>query len=170
MTWRWTLSMHSIGVLLSVAGLCTIVRISLLRAAPAQELEYVSSILWSNVGGARAVGDYAYCGYANGLIVFDISDPDAPVPVSRLYCPGGAGAIHLLGDLAILQDYNWGIRLVDISNPLQPTLEGTFETPGQVFDIYARGKFVYVADGCACDGEHSLRCRWSGRGRLSRRQ
>ncbi|MBD3237032.1 MAG: hypothetical protein GF330_10030, partial [Candidatus Eisenbacteria bacterium] len=73
--------------------------------ADAQPLDYLSSVLWSGASGVQADGELAFCGYANGLIVFDISDPAAPAPLARCYCPGGAGGLQLAGELAVLRDY-----------------------------------------------------------------
>ena len=54
-------------------------------AFAANDITYVSSILWTEVKDVQIVGNYAYCAFANGLVILDISDPATPTFVSKLY-------------------------------------------------------------------------------------
>ena len=56
----------------------------------ANGITYLSSILWTDAEDVQVVGDYAYCAFRNGLIIFNISDPANPSFVSRFYL-GGEG-------------------------------------------------------------------------------
>ena len=38
------------------------------------ELEYVSSILWTQLHDVEIEGDYAYCAFLNGLMILDVSN------------------------------------------------------------------------------------------------
>jgi len=60
----------------------------LLQPVFANDLDYVSSILWTGVLDVQVVGDYAYCAYINGLLIMDISDPANPSFVSQVYFQG----------------------------------------------------------------------------------
>ena len=39
-----------------------------------------------------------------------------------------------------------GLRIIDVSNPAAPTEVGSFDTPGQSYDVQVVGSLVYVAD------------------------
>jgi len=39
-----------------------------------------------------------------------------------------------------------GLFIIDVSNPVNPVLMGSFDTPGQAIDIAVSGNYAYVAD------------------------
>ncbi len=89
-------------------------------------------------------GDYAYSGNYNGVNIYDVSDPEAPVLDTSVLCPGNQNDISVYGDLLILsveatsgridcktstelpggaanpQNVFRGIRIFDISDPTSP--------------------------------------------------
>ena len=69
--------------------LCVLVIVSICPLAFAAgnqvQIDYVGSALWNTPMDAAVDGNYAYCIFPYGLIVLDISDPNIPTEVSRLY-------------------------------------------------------------------------------------
>ncbi|MFC1572564.1 T9SS type A sorting domain-containing protein [Candidatus Eisenbacteria bacterium] len=122
--------------------------------ATAQTIEYVSSTLWSGAFDVEVVGDYAYCAFANGLGILDVSDPTNPVFVSQvdLHFHGesysGGPVIDVEGDFAYIANGDPGdeacIHILDISNPFNPELAGSYGIPGKVSDIVVSDHYAYV--------------------------
>ena len=83
------------------------------------ELEYVSSILWTQLHDVEIEGDYAYCAFLNGLMILDISNKRKPIQVSQLFLGGGFG-LALKNNLAFVAAGKEGLKVVDVSDPSAP--------------------------------------------------
>ena len=71
------------------------------------------------------------------------------VNVSLIYCydtPGYGEGITVSGNYAYVADGGYGLQIVDISTPSNPTFVGTCDTPGWAHDITVAGNYAYVAD------------------------
>ncbi|QIK74677.1 LVIVD repeat-containing protein [Nocardioides piscis] len=116
-------------------------------------------------------GKYAYAGNYNGFMVYDISEPTTPVPVTQVVCPGPQNDISVWGDILVMSvdssrndascnstaqsatiESSWeGIRVFDISDPLAPEYVAGVETDcGSHTHTLAPSKdgedlFVYVS-------------------------
>ena len=112
----------------------------------AQNVEYVSSTLWSDATGIAVQGNYAYCAYHNGLVVLDVSNSASPQFVSKMLFIGEGEGITVSGNLAYLADGGAGIQIIDISTPANPVLVSNFDTPGYAVDVILSGHYAYVAD------------------------
>lgn len=55
--------------------------------------------------------------------------------------------IEIAGNYAYLALGNHGIRILDVSNPDQPTQVGEFDTPGHSSGLSLKGNVLFVADG-----------------------
>ena len=124
---------------------------------PPGEVESVDMEHLSNVpqnGSLRSTGsdiafqgDYAYAGNYDGFTVYDLSDPAEPVQVVQVYCPGGQNDVSVYGDILVTstdsrmaddscdseptsdpENYWEGIRVWDISDPLNPEYVRSVET------------------------------------------
>jgi len=100
-----------------------------------------------------ATGDYAYVAGNNdyyqsgdGLIVVDITTPEAPVVVAAIAVPGEARGITLADDLLLVVD-GLGLRVFDLTDPSLPALIGELETPGTTYSVAADGQYAYLANG-----------------------
>ena len=85
-------------------------------------------------------GDHAFVGNYDGLVVYDISEPQRPQIVSQVSCPGGQGDVSISGNLLFVStDYprsndtcsseetdaadpnGWeGMKVFDVSDPAEP--------------------------------------------------
>ncbi|MEE9553646.1 MAG: hypothetical protein V3W18_05055 [candidate division Zixibacteria bacterium] len=115
----------------------------------AQNVEYVGSTLWGNCQGLTVSGDYAYGGYLNGLIVFDISDPGNPTDVGRLYYhttfEDDLFDIALYGDYAYVIGFGYNIlSIVDVSDPTSPSLVRDIELSDSPLGIFVQGNYFYL--------------------------
>jgi hypothetical protein len=114
--------------------------------AISQQLEYVGSAFWSGANDIEVAGDYAYCAYANGLVILDVSDPTFPTLCSQRYCYGEGKRIGVSGNYAYLADGPGGLRVFNIANVFSPTEIGHLQTIGSAVDVYIQGNYAYVAD------------------------
>jgi hypothetical protein len=51
-----------------------------------------------------------------------------------------------VGNYAYVADYGSGLQIIDISNPLAPTLKGNYDTPGSAVGVQVVGNYAYVTD------------------------
>jgi hypothetical protein len=55
--------------------------------------------------------------------------------------------VTLAGAYAYVADGGYGLRVIDVSDPLQPKEAGFYDTPGDPFAVAIAGDYAYVADG-----------------------
>ncbi|MGJ7442461.1 hypothetical protein [Aquipuribacter sp. MA13-6] len=103
-------------------------------------------------------GDYAYSGNYNGVNIYDVSDPAAPVLDTSVLCPGNQNDISVYGDLLILSVEATSGRI---------DCKTTTELPGgaanpqnvfrgiRIFDISDRTNPVNIAEVQTCKGSHT---------------
>lgn len=82
--------------------------------------------------------------------IIDISDPTFPVQLGFYeHYPyfGSPEGIAIGENYAYVATYHTNLRVIDISNPLDPFLAETYRTPSEVtYDIFARDGIIYLAD------------------------
>lgn len=95
---------------------------------------------------------------ARGVVVIDVSDPDAPTEVTSFpapeLAPDGVPAVHTLfvdGTRAYVSlNYDESLRVYDISDPRTPVALGQFRNerlntePGTLHDLYVGGNTAYL--------------------------
>ena len=98
--------------------------------------------------GVAVVGNHAYIAdTGNGLLVIDVTNPNAPVLMGSYDTPGDAIGIAVVGTLAYVADGTAGLQIIDISDPFVPTRLGSYNTTGIAFGVTVVGNRAYVADG-----------------------
>ena len=60
--------------------------------------------------------------------------------------PGSARDVKLLGDLAYVADWDFGLRVIDVSHPAFPRERGAIKT-WNARDVEVVGNLAYLADG-----------------------
>jgi len=94
-------------------------------------------------------GSYLYViDQEDTLRVISISSPTNPTQVGKigLTCDQPKG-LYVTGSTAYVACRGTGIEIVDISTPSSPSVIGSFDTPGQAYDIVVDDTLAYVADG-----------------------
>lgn len=99
-------------------------------------------------------GNYAYVigqslpwgmdGTPPSLLVIDIRDPSIPLLTGRIEV-GGDAAIEISNGFAYIAAGDAGVQVADVSDPFEPVLLSTMDTPSEAQDITVSGSYAYVA-------------------------
>jgi hypothetical protein len=91
-----------------------------------------------------------FCGSGGGVYIVDISDSAKPLKISeKIHTRGIANDLsydHLLQRLYVA-DGIAGLEIWDVSDYLNPSKLGFFDTEGWALDVSAEGSYAYIADG-----------------------
>jgi hypothetical protein len=86
---------------------------------------------------------------APDLEIYDVVN-DSRLTPRGTFGGDGSSAVALNGSIAYIADFQFGISVVDVSNPDQPVLLRTVDTPGDgTYDVQVVGSYLYVANGSA---------------------
>ena len=86
---------------------------------------------------------YALCD--DDLLAIDLTDPSAPVELSRLELPGTGTGIGLLDDVAVISTEYAGVLVVSIGDPAAPAMLAQLPIDGYGLDLRIVGDLAYVA-------------------------
>lgn len=108
----------------------------------------------SNMGEVKRFalkGSTAYLACGASLSVLDISDPTSPTQIGfyKHAAPGSWGFIRqvkLQGDRAYVQNDDYGLEVLDISEPAQPKRLASGYTSQPLLDFDLAGQRLYVAE------------------------
>jgi len=103
-------------------------------------------------GGAYELarrGNYLYVASGsyddNGLYIFDISNPESPLPISYYYY-GSPQEITLHGDYAFMAGNSGTSIILDISDPYNPTLVSDYRAGGITWGVAVKDNYAYLAN------------------------
>jgi len=101
----------------------------------------------NNIYAVYVLGNYAYLPDRpdDSLRIVDVSNASAPFQVSSIYIDE-ARDVHVSGDYAYVASSWTGVRVIDISDPLNISEVGFFDTKGYAREVYF-DEYIYVADG-----------------------
>ena len=96
---------------------------------------------------ADADGGYLYFADNLSLLVFRIDQPQSPVIAAELDNTGHFRAVAKQGDMVYLGDCVNGLRIVDVSDPVEPFEIDVFfdETVENIYNIEVIGDYAYMA-------------------------
>ena len=93
-------------------------------------------------------GDYAYMSVpSQGLVILDISNPGSPTKVAT-YSDSLNGDLTLSGGYAYIgaNDSSSNLTILNISDPLNPSLVRTFDVGNIINGIVVSGNYAYIAE------------------------
>jgi hypothetical protein len=114
-------------------------------SAPAPKVEYVTS-LGGSMTSVAISGAIAYTGQGGSLAIYEISDPSAIVPLSRIRLPAFVERIQLVHPFVYVADGMGGLQIIDVRDPLIPVLVGSLSTTGVFYDLAVVGDTAYVTE------------------------
>ncbi|MDB9425512.1 Calx-beta domain-containing protein, partial [Microcystis aeruginosa CS-564/01] len=113
------------------------------------------------VSGVDIVGNYAYIisylrqSGRGELQIFNISNPASPVRLGNSTFPISTNdllySVQVSGNYAYVAAGSRGLKIIDISNPISPTLKGEYfgSRSASAEDVQVVGNYAYVAYGVA---------------------
>jgi len=66
--------------------------------------------------------------------------------IGELDLPSYECGVAVVGDLAYVADFDSGLRVISIADPVRPVEIGYCDTPGQAYQVAVADRFAYVAD------------------------
>ncbi len=100
--------------------------------------------------GGSPTGHVYVADRAAGLRAVNVSNVNVPVESGALgvlpAAPGTAFMPFIADNKAYVAYGTEGLRIIDVANPANPTLLGTFNTPGDARGVVVNGNYAYVAD------------------------
>lgn len=126
------------------------VGLQLIDIDPSSNAAVVGNLpLAGNSRGVSVLGEYAYVASGSaGLRVIDVRNKGVPVEVSSLSLGFDSHRVTVVGDRAYVQDgLFFRMDIVDIADPLDPSLLGTFNAPGTLYEAEVVGNLAYLAAG-----------------------
>lgn len=91
---------------------------------------------------ATTKGNYAYVGAGGALLIFDISNPEDPTLVGKIYTSGVVEDIALSGNYAFVATKFNGLWIFDITDPKKPRDVGHLNKGAR--RIHVRGNYAYL--------------------------
>jgi hypothetical protein len=99
---------------------------------------------FSFAGGLAVLGSFAYVADNSGLSIVNVTDPAAPFIVGRIAL--NANGVAVRGRFAYVASPFEGLKVIDVSDPANPTEIGFFDTPGFARRVTLAGPHLFVAD------------------------
>jgi hypothetical protein len=101
----------------------------------------------SHAYGLDVCGNIVYISdYYDGLICIQVAEYINPVLLSTFDIGISAHDISISGDLACLAANTEGIKIFNVSNPLEPNSLGNYTTPGTAWSVALSAGVAYVTD------------------------
>ena len=94
--------------------------------------------------------NYAYIANYEELVIVDISEPENPEWAGSFPSSGPLLCdVFITGNQAYVAEYFNGLRILDITNPTEPTLEGEYVIPvlTMINDVFSVDDYSYIAAG-----------------------
>ncbi len=118
----------------------------ILAFAADEDITYISSSLWTGAKDVVIDNNYAYAAFINGLVVFDITIPETPVFISKIYFPGSGEALYKQDSLIYLADGDNGVIIIDVTNPVNPSFIQQIMLSEYIWDVFVNDSLAYIAD------------------------
>ena len=94
------------------------------------------------------VGDYLYISDSfsgGGLSILDVSDPDDPTRVKSILDIDIMDT-KIVGNYAYVAVWSGGVKVYDVTAPLNPVLIDEIDTDGSAFKLHVDNRYIYVSD------------------------
>ncbi len=89
-------------------------------------------------------GNFAYVFGSSGLITLDVNNRTHPIPFGELKVQEFITKIRVVDDLLYASEANFGLEIIDISDPKRPTLKESLSVPGGGNGLDLVDSFIYI--------------------------
>jgi hypothetical protein len=131
-----------------LALMCVLVLVAA-TSSYAEYFNYAGSTLWSYPTDLCVKDGLLYTSYVNGLAIYDLSQPIAPVLLGKKDLPGYGFSVAVEGNYAYISDREYGTAIINVISPQNPRIIGYHQAEGQSIHINTGGHFAFV-------GSHNL--------------
>ena len=108
---------------------------------------FVTSFAAGQTYGVTVEGDLLFvAGGGSGLLIFDLTTPEAPTLLGSQPTDGSFRSVFIDGSTAYVADWSNRLFAFDISDPGSPVLVDEIDTPGHGRDVAVRNGIAYLAD------------------------
>ena len=115
---------------------------------PANPLEISSEIGGTLIDDIIINGDFAYCNFGNGFMIFNISNPSNIIQLGSYSDNGAYRNLFASEDYIYLVDSCYGLKIIDVSDPTYPTKIAEFEDGEYFSDFIIEDNYIYLVDSC----------------------
>ncbi|MHA2394350.1 MAG: LVIVD repeat-containing protein [Promethearchaeota archaeon] len=95
-----------------------------------------------NAFKVKVSNNIAYIAGGNVFKIINVSDPSNPTILSQNSI--SAFNVYLKNEIAYLACDVWGVKLLDISNPHNPSIISTFYNKKHIYDMHPSGNLIYA--------------------------
>lgn len=93
---------------------------------------------------------FVYLGVGQQLAIFNVTNPVNPVLTGTVEDLGDSVQdVQVMGDLAFVAAGTAGLHIIDVSDPRQPFIISSYDTPGFANSLFVLDDYVYLAAGGA---------------------
>ena len=93
---------------------------------------------------------FVYLGVGQQLAIFNVTNPVNPVLTGTVEGLGDSVQdVQVMGDLAFVAAGTAGLHIIDVSDPRQPFIISSYDTPGFANSLFVLDDYVYLAAGGA---------------------
>jgi hypothetical protein len=109
--------------------------------APEVNMELVGH-LGGSIGAISVVGNYAYVGQGQDVLIQDITNPSSPTLLGKIMTNDYVNDIKVSGNYAYVTNSN-NLLIIDINNPSTPTIKGSCNAIGAI-GVSVSNNYAYV--------------------------
>jgi len=110
-----------------------------------QNVDFLSSTIWTEAKDVKVSGDYAYVTFFSGLGIFDISDLTEPELISTIGFQFNSLNMALSGNYLYIANEEAGLKVVDVTNPYIPSVTAQRPLNATAVDVSVYGSYAFVA-------------------------
>ena len=141
--------------LVTILLVCSFTNIALVAEGASDEVWKTDNVFGGEFYAVATKGDYAYITTAHGLQILDVSDVSNPFIVGKCYIKLDVGigyqthlkpkhhSLKVVGNYAYMLEGKGFLRIINISNPTAPYLEGSISTLGSAYNLDISGNHIY---------------------------
>ena len=133
----------------SFLPICAFLALAICALAPCVEAQPLSVVghLGGDCSAVAVSGDYAAMGEGPRLQLVDISNPYSGTPLlGSVFLGGIVEDVYIVGTVAYVAAGDAGFFVVDIGDPANPAILGSWESPGAARSVAVSGDYAYLAE------------------------
>lgn len=126
--------------------LMILVLLGLAVPAAADDFIYHGSFLWNDIRSVVHRDSLMFCAFHDGIGVINLNrDFIKKKLYAAMEVPGNPERLHMYGNLLVVEGGDTRVTLVDITDPVNMQILGSFDPEPEVYDIAVLEGFLYAA-------------------------